>query len=488
MNIDDLLKRNESCIYCLEFPNGKKYVGKTSHLGNRIRLYVQSEKTGTGKVHDAIREFGFDSITLSVLSSPKCSSKDDLELCLSILEIKYIRDLDTIYPNGLNISFGGEALRIPPECITTDARAIKAFKNGSKVLLVYDGEGNFVEEYESIARFAYDKGFDEDNVREAVDKQRAFMGKYILRTQKYGYNPQKIDVSNIRVVERVKYKTIVEENVVYREREKFKVPALAYDMNGDFVGEYPSRSDAARCLTGVARPHWGIYNKGYIFFRKVDDNYPKKIESALEFKGKIIEEEYKPVSELRDMPSRNTPSLKNAGAYKLRNDYPINQFTLYGDFVKQYPSIRAAAQEMAGEVSYSQIYSCVKGNNKRGGDYIWQKADEVITNEDVDKNTIHDILPLRRNGKHENLNNSFPVAQYTLDGELVKIHANMRDAADETGILYANIWACIKGSARTSHGFVWKRADEKAEETQKEKDIDVKSIDVTQDLFTFASE
>ena len=64
----------------------------------------------------------------------------------------------------------------------------------------------------------------------------------------------------------------------------------------------------------------------------------------------------------------------------------------------------------------------------------------------------------------------------------------MRDASDETGISYANIWACIKGSARTSHGFVWKRADEKAEETQKEKDFDVKSIGVTQDLFTFASE
>lgn len=379
MDIKSLVKRNDRCVYCLEFPNGMKYVGKTHNLGDRMRIYMRNVVDGNsgGKVCDAISEFGWDSVKFDVLVDVRGLDKIDTELCLSILEIKYIRELNTLFPRGYNVSLGGEALRIPPEYLTTDTEAIKAFNSGSKALLVYNEDGDFVEEYESIARFAYDKGFDEDNVRTVVDKARAYMGKYILRTKKYGYVPNKIDTSNIKTYERKRYKTIVEEKVVLKERYKqVEVAALAYDMNGDFVGEYESRAEASRMLTGSSLP-WGKYVRGYILFKKTSDDYPKKIEDYLTMKNKALDEVYRPVEELNDIPKLAPTTL---ACHKLKNDRPVNQFTLGGEFVAQYPTLRGAAAAQEGSISYSQIYACLKGATKRGGNYIWQWADESESN------------------------------------------------------------------------------------------------------------
>ena len=377
MNLSSLIKRNDRCVYCLEFPNGMKYVGKTGNLGDRMRIYLRSLEQGDGgKVCDAIREFGLENVDLKVLASISGLGKDDLELALGILEIKYIREMDCIFPKGYNVSFGGEALRIPPEYITTDAEAIKAFKLGSKSVLVYDLEGNFLREYDSLTRMDYELGIGEKDYAPFLDKKKPVCDKYYIRSKKYNVIPEKIEVTPWVVKERVKYHTTVEERVVVKEKEQYLVPALAYDMNGDFVGEYKSRNEASRFLTGVQRMQWGQYCKGYILFKKTGDDYPKKIESYLEMKGKVLGEEYRPIGELQDLPK---PALRNGERYMSKHSFPINQFTLDGEFVAQYSSIRNAAASQS-EVSYSQIYACVNGVVRRGGNYIWQRADEIIDN------------------------------------------------------------------------------------------------------------
>lgn len=370
MKFTDCLNRTDKCIYCLDFPNGKSYVGKTSNLGNRIRLYLRNiESDGkSNKVVEAIKEFGVDDISIRILASVNIFDKTDLELCLSIMEIRYIRDLDTLYPNGYNVSLGGEALRIPPEHITTNSDAIKAFKIGSKSVLVYDLNGNFISEYDSLARMDYELGLCCKDYSAYLDKKKAICDKYYIRTKRYDMIPKKIEVPVWEFKERVKYKDVIKEREVIRECVTKLIPALAYDINGDFVGEYESRSEASRCLTGIQRMEWGKYYRGYILFKKTSEDYPKKIESMLELKGKVINPEYTPVCELSDLPV-----LKRTNV--LKNDFPIHQFTLDGTFVATYPSLRNAAECMRGELSYSQIYACVKGKTRRAGQYIWQKAE-----------------------------------------------------------------------------------------------------------------
>ena len=94
------------------------------------------------------------------------------------------------------------------------------------------------------------------------------------------------------------------------------------------------------------------------------------------YKGYVLEEEYKPKNELREIPvlSQDVVKMASGRHSKLKLDKPINQFKLNGEFVAQYKSIRDAAADTG--IPYCQIYACVKGSTKKAAGYIWQKAEE----------------------------------------------------------------------------------------------------------------
>lgn len=376
MELQVLKKTHISCVYCLEFPNGKSYVGKCHDLGQRLGLYERCVsgvmREAGGKVVDALREFGFDRVGLRVLREVKCSDKTDREICLSILEIKYIRELNSCHPNGYNVSLGGEVLGIPVEHITTDEAMIKSLSGNSRVILEYDLSGNFIKEYPSLSRYAYERGFDEDSVRGSINKRKPYFGKYYLRSKRYDVIPERIEVDEYQVKERIKYKDIIEERVVIKEKvKKTDIPAIIYDMNGYFVGEYSSRAEAARNLVTVKFMPWGKYCQGYIAFKKTSDDYPQKIENYIEFEGKVLDDVYRPASELADMRDNEFAGRKRR--YKLTNNFPIYQLAFDGTLVAEYPSIRDASE--ATGISYSLIYNCVKGQTRTAKGFIWQRAD-----------------------------------------------------------------------------------------------------------------
>jgi hypothetical protein len=55
----------------------------------------------SSRVMCALREFGIENVGIEVLTSVSSRSESDIELCLSILEIKYIRDQDCIYQKDI---------------------------------------------------------------------------------------------------------------------------------------------------------------------------------------------------------------------------------------------------------------------------------------------------------------------------------------------------------------------------------------------------
>ena len=404
MRIEEAKKKHCACVYCLEFPNGKKYVGKTKDLGARIGLYERFG--GSSEVSAAINEFGLGSVDVVILREVICDDVIDLELCLSILEVKYIRDWCTLVPNGLNVSLGGECLGIPVECITTDADVIKRYNDGSKVVLCYDLNGDFVKEYESIAKMSYDLGIDEGLVRGCLDSKKMFGDRWYLRVKRYDYAPKHIELDlpkskerviyNDVIVERVKYKDIIVrrevEKVVERKVTK-KCHILKYDMDGVFRGEYDNFNDACKSfLCSSSGMTCGVYRKGYILFKKEGDDYPKQIEPYHVLNKKVLGSYYRPAGELED----------------------------------KSPDVRVK-KASSGKV----------GRPKKEGS---ESKDRVRLNVD---------------GRYTNINNDFKIAQYTLDGELVSIHNSIRDASADTGINYANIWACVMGRTRKARGFYW---------------------------------
>lgn len=388
MTLEEAKRKSCSCVYCLEFPNGKKYVGKTKDLGSRMRLYERFDACSS-VMRDDIEMFGWGEIEILVLREVVCDDKVDLDLCLSLLEVKYIRDLNTLVPNGYNVSIGGECLGIPIECITTDSDVVRRYNSGAKAVLLYDENGDFVREYESISKCAYDNGWEEDKVRECIGRHSLFYGKYFLRFKRYDYAPNKIELpKGYEVRERVRYKNVVKEVIVEKEREVHTfVSALKYDMNGKFCGEYRSKREALRSFTKSCRVGWGEYHNGYIIFKKDGDDYPKQIESHVEFANKQIGEYYVPACELPDIEVHEDwddksesvvkPQLCVDGKYtNIKHKFKVYQLKTNGEIIGEFDSIRDASRETG--IAYSQIYNCLRGQTKVAAGFLWRKEGDDL--------------------------------------------------------------------------------------------------------------
>ena len=96
-------------VYCLYFPNGKRYVGTESTHGKRIRQHskMQSLNKPNQKdrqvVHYAIKKYGWENVKWRYLAT-NCSNQDGWGL-----EVFFISTMDLQNPEcGYNKSSGGE--------------------------------------------------------------------------------------------------------------------------------------------------------------------------------------------------------------------------------------------------------------------------------------------------------------------------------------------------------------------------------------------
>lgn len=84
-------------IYCLTFPNNKKYIGQTRRT-LEIRLKEHNTKTYCSALVNAITKYKtYESEILLEINN---------EL-LDLYEIKFIKAFDTLVPNGYNIRDSG---------------------------------------------------------------------------------------------------------------------------------------------------------------------------------------------------------------------------------------------------------------------------------------------------------------------------------------------------------------------------------------------
>lgn len=368
MTFEEAKKKSCACVYKLDFPNGKSYVGMTHDLGGRMGLYERTVLMGkTGQVMDALREFGFDSVVVSILCEPKNLQKDDMQLSLSVLEIKYIREFNTLSPNGYNVSIGGEILNIPADCIST-VHNNAPYAGGCKPILVYDLDGNFVREFDSIEQCAYHFGVDSDQVSRNVGNRRElFFNKYMLRQKRYGVVPQSILPFKREVIEKKVVNKVYEDKVIVREKVVSpRYTVLKYDADGNFCGEYDTITDAAMSI-GRSYVRKGVLTKGYVF---------------IDYDGGEIKQNIGKISRVRRLPkysdaldSSNSEEVASVSTERswgsLINDFKIDQFTLQGEIVATYDSINRASYETG--IPYPAIWANVFGRTKSGKGFIWRK-------------------------------------------------------------------------------------------------------------------
>ena len=116
----------------------------------------------------------------------------------------------------------------------------------------------------------------------------------------------------------------------------------------------------------------------------------------------------------------------------------VQQYTLDGVFIKEYPSAKEASKQTG--VEYSDICACCRENTtkKLAGNFQWKykNSDKIIT--PVVKR--HDIQK---------------IYQFNLKGELLNIYNNLDEAVKATKISKSCICSCCLEKAKTAGGFLW---------------------------------
>lgn len=79
--------------------NGMSYIGQSTNIERRHKEH-RTKKCESSLFHDAITEYGFDNFDFSVIEI--CDVKE-----LNNKEVYYIKEYNTLFPNGYNVSEGG---------------------------------------------------------------------------------------------------------------------------------------------------------------------------------------------------------------------------------------------------------------------------------------------------------------------------------------------------------------------------------------------
>ena len=91
--------------------NGKRYVGQSIDFDKRKNEHRKSSLSGSRYVfHCAIRKYGFDAFDWEVLKHREFITREQNKLWMTYWEKHYIKELNTMAPNGYNLTKGGEGV------------------------------------------------------------------------------------------------------------------------------------------------------------------------------------------------------------------------------------------------------------------------------------------------------------------------------------------------------------------------------------------
>lgn len=118
-------QNNKGVMYKLDFPNGKSYIGVTKKdAKERFNQHVKMTRSNNAKaVHLAINKYGKDNVVLSTIAVGSMKYLYDLE-------IRAIRGFRTKYPDGYNLTVGGDGAR----GLDDETRAKMGAKNKGRIM------------------------------------------------------------------------------------------------------------------------------------------------------------------------------------------------------------------------------------------------------------------------------------------------------------------------------------------------------------------
>jgi group I intron endonuclease len=237
-------------IYCIEnLENGKKYIGQTKlELHKRFNVHLCSN--GCRKISNALKKYGRYCFAVDVLWEAAVFTQEELDH----KEVEFIKELNTLHPNGYNLVAGGGGSLSPSEetrsLISTKVK--EAWKNkGVKWIEERRKRGISLETRKKMA----------DNARHRIENDPEFMKK--LHEGKK--NTITSEETRKKLSEANKNRTceIIEE-IAKKRRKKI----YCFDTNGELVKIYDALTNldkdgisnsSVRYHIKKGQPYMGFY-------------------------------------------------------------------------------------------------------------------------------------------------------------------------------------------------------------------------------------
>jgi plasmid maintenance system antidote protein VapI len=429
-------------IYKYTFPNGKVYIGQTYKGSGRFGKTMKYRGTLVG----------------NAMSKYPNYKKEILEYCtkenVDEREKHYIQLFDSTNRNkGYNREYGGNLHKE----ITSDLR--KELSDVHIDLQVteieqYTLDNVFLRNWKSIKEASNELGIERTSISKALHGSIKSAGGYIwkLKSVYSPYNSRPIsqydlkgnfirDWDNVQQAEQLlkihnilnalngrnktaggfqwKYKGSGKVITEYKQNREYKGRhVFQYDLNGNFIKEWKSYLQAAKEL-GIPHQHILRVLKG-----------ERKMTRGYIFKYEYVEKN-----------SKYNPDDKSFIK-------PVEQYSIDGIFVREWPSITAAEKELG--IS-SGIGKCCSGKNKTAGSFQWKYKG--------DSRQIKSLIkpkPIKIKKPRPLPSNAKTISQFTLDDVLLDTFESIAKASRLTGVSIANISGCLKGRQKTAGGFKWK--------------------------------
>ena len=131
--------------------------------------------------------------------------------------------------------------------------------------------------------------------------------------------------------------------------------------------------------------------------------------------------------------------LKSAKG-KAKNRKVINQYNLQGEFIKTHNGVLEAQNSIK---KGNQVSEMINGRLKTALGFLWIEKDKA-TPEVIELSVKNAISKKKRR-----------IAQYTMDGQLVKVFDSLNDAYNTYGY---SIRDYIEGKTKHAYGYIWEYA------------------------------
>lgn len=186
----------------------------------------------------------------------------------------------------------------------------------------------------------------------------------------------------------------------------FEKPVLQYTLQGEFVKEYKSASEAARLL----------------------NLFKSNITAACRGES----------SQCGGYQWKYKDSDKKINIIKFIGQQEVEKYDYLGKLIETYKNAKEAS--IKNNICHQSITACCRGEVKFAGDFQWKY-----------KGSDKQIFIMGKNGAK-------PVAQVDNKNNLIKIFESKKDVAKEFDISITTVWRIIKNK-RTINGYYLKEVD-----------------------------